>query len=452
MDPIDTGWILTSAALVFVMQGGFLALETGLTRSKNSVNVAAKNLADIGIAIVLYWLFGFGLMFGLTIDGLGLIGNSYFSPDFFGDPALQANGLRLASLFIFQAMFCSTAVTIVSGAAAERMRFEGYLLVSIIISGIIYPVFGHWAWGGLVDGAAVGWLGVRGFVDFAGSTVVHSVGGWVALAVLLVLGPRRGRFGEDGRPRVMAKANLPLASLGAMLLWFGWFGFNGGSTLLTSGNAGLVITNTVLAAAAGLITVIPAQILFNRGMVELEYLINGLLVGLVSITACAPFVSPQQALIIGFAGSWLMMALDWLLLKLNVDDVVGAIPVHLGGGIWGTLAVAIFGAPAAVGTGLNQATQLGIQMIGIFSAAAWAFFIPLVIFAVLNALFRLRVTAKEEELGLNISEQGIMPDYSAYPGLDTLLQVAARGKLRGMESVAATPRHSRADEAGTPPT
>ncbi|MEM7128777.1 MAG: ammonium transporter [Chloroflexota bacterium] len=418
-------WLLVAAALVFLMQCGFLALEAGITRKKNSVNVAAKNLIDLAVSITLFWLFGFGIMFGLSNDGL--IGTNLFSPNFLQiAQAIDLSNLTYnpASFFLFQAMFCGTAVTIISGASAERMRFESYLIVSLIVSGLVYPIFGHWAWGGLFTGQTAGWLAVNGFVDFAGSTVVHSIGGWAALAVIIVLGPRLGRFDAEGQPRKLPHADLPVAAIGTLILWFGWFGFNGGSALLSGGNVGLIIVNTMLAGASGVILMVPVGIYLNRGVVEVNYLMNGALAGLVAITASAHAVTPNNAMVIGLVGAIMMLLLDGALLRLRFDDAVGAISVHLGAGIWGTIAVAIYGDPAILGTGLNNFQQLGIQVMGICAAGAWTFATMLILLVLINRFFVLRVSQEEEIAGLNVSEQGILPDYSEFPGLKRLLEEA----------------------------
>jgi len=420
---INTLWILISAALVFFMQAGFLSLETGLTRRKNNANVAAKNLVDMAIAVALFWLFGFGLMFGLSGGDLGLFGTTGIAPDLSSAP-IDRNSAPYSqtAFFLFQAMFCGTAVTIISGATAERLRFEGYLIISVIVTGLVYPIFGHWAWAGLDTGTFTGWLGQRGFIDFAGSTVVHSIGGWAALAILILIKPRRGRFGPSGEPLPLPRANVPLAALGALILWFGWFGFNGGSALITDNDVALIIINTMIAGAAGLLATIPVRLLVTQGMVEVDYLINGILAGLVAITACSHAVTAHQAFIIGMIAAWVMLAVDTLLLLFRVDDAVGAVPVHLGAGIWGTLAVAIFGNPEILGTGLGMVEQLTVQTIGIASAAAWSFAVMLITLTTINQFFPLRVSPEEEEIGLNLSEQGVEPDYSEYPGLQQLLE------------------------------
>jgi len=420
---INTLWILISAALVFFMQVGFLSLETGLTQRKNSANVAAKNLADLGIAIALFWLFGFGIMFGASGGDLGLFGTTLIAPDLdTSATSLLENGLSINAFFLFQAMFCGTAVTIISGATAERLRFESYLVIAVVVTGLIYPIFGHWAWAGLGTGEFTGWLGQRGFVDLAGSTVVHSIGGWSALAILILIKPRRGRFSPDGKPVLMPKSSIPLAAMGSLMLWFGWFGFNGGSAFVTQNNVALIVTNTLIAGTAGLLGVIPIRLLLTNGIIEAEYLINGILAGAVAITACAHAVTIHEAFIVGMIAAWIMLALDSFLLFLQIDDAVGAIPVHLGGGIWGTLAVGFFGDPAILNTGLDMIDQITVQGIGIVTCGAWAFIIMLICLNTINQFFPLRVRSEEEKIGLNLSEQGVVPDYSEYPGLQEILE------------------------------
>ncbi|MBC7814683.1 MAG: ammonium transporter [Burkholderiales bacterium] len=397
---IDVLWVLVSSGLVFLMQAGFLCLETGLTRSKNNINVALKILANFGITLVLFWAFGFAFMFGAS--GGGLIGTSEFFPDV-NRVSAGVDSTTLLTYLIFQVMFCAVAVTIISGAVAERMRFGAYLLITAFVAGLVYPVFGHWAWNGLSGGAAAGWLGSRGFVDFAGSTVVHSVGGWSSLAILLVIGTRANRFGADNIPRKIPGANVPLAALGVFILWFGWFGFNGGSVLHINDVTVKVIVNTVIAGAAGM----TAGLLwgyFRRGRAEVDLVINGALAGLVAITANAFAVSIGAALAIGALGCLAMILVDNLLVRFRVDDAVGAIPVHLGAGIWGTLAVGLFGQLELLNTGLGRGEQILIQLVGIFAAFVWTFGITYVVARVLNRVAVMRVSAHSEHIGLNVSE------------------------------------------------
>ena len=391
-------WILVCAGLVFVMQAGFLCLESGLTRNKNAINVALKNVADFAIAALLFWSVGFGLMFGDTV--LGWFGASLFGPV----NRLQSDPW-LAAFLLFQMMFCATAATIVSGAVAERMHFLAYMLISAVVAGFIYPVFGHWAWGGAIYGNETGWLEALGFVDFAGSTVVHSLGGWVALAVVLAIGPRSGRFKAGEPPRVIPAGNMPVAMLGVLLLFFGWFGFNGGSTLAFDGSVPLIMVNTALAAAAGIVVGIALGWRLY-GYCEVMYALNGAIAGLVAITACAHVVTPGAAILIGGVGGAIMVFANEYLLRHRVDDAVGAIPSHLAAGIWGTLAVALFGDLELIATGLSRWHQLGVQALGIAVCGLWAFGVAWLLLRIIGGVTRLRVSSEDERLGLNVSEHG----------------------------------------------
>ncbi|HBN75016.1 MAG TPA: hypothetical protein DD473_04205 [Planctomycetaceae bacterium] len=387
-------WILIAAALVMLMQGGFCFLETGLVRAKNSINVAMKNLADFCIAGVLFWMVGFGMMFGQ--DYSGLIGTSYFFVD-------ETNSTWLLAFFLFQLVFCGTATTIISGAVAERMRFSGYLLLSAVVSALVYPVFGHWAWGGLVEGTGTGWLCEMGFIDFAGSTVVHSVGGWTALMTVLVVGPRLGRF--TSKQKKIHGHNYPMAALGTLLLWFGWFGFNGGSTLAIDGSIPLILVNTNLSAAAGGV----AGLLLSRlvhGRVEVGDIMNGVIAGLVGITAACHMVTPMYAIIIGVISSTICLFGVILLEKLKIDDVIGAVPAHAFAGAWGTLAVAIFGNSDNFSNGMSRLEQLQIQALGVGTCFVWASGVTLLSLGILRLFFSLRVSEEAEIQGLNIHEHG----------------------------------------------
>ncbi len=309
------------------------------------------------------------------------------------------------AFFFFQVMFCGTATTIFSGAVAERMKFSSYLLVAGILAVFIYPVFGHWAWNGLETGELSGWLGNRGFVDFAGSTVVHSVGGWIALAALLVIGPRRGRFPENGPPKEITAFSLPLSVLGVMLLWVGWFGFNGGSTLCLDRSVPAIITNTTLSASMGSAVCI-IYVWLKTGLPKVTALINGTLGGLVAITAGCHSVNAMDAAIIGGVSGLVCVFVEQLLFRFKIDDAVGAIPVHLGCGIWGTLAVALFSDAERLGTGLGFWEQCLVQMEGIVAAGLLAFVIPYIAIRYIDRIWPMRVTEKEEENGLNVSEHG----------------------------------------------
>ncbi len=377
---IDLLWILVSSCLVFLMQAGFCCLECGLVRSKNSINVAIKNVLDFCVSSLLYWAVGYGLMFG--ISHAGLWGTSDFLPD-------KGHSGSFWVVFLFQLMFCGTATTIVSGAVAERVRFSAYLVCCVIVSGLVYPLFGHWTWGN-------GWLKELGFIDFAGSTVVHSVGGWAALAAIVTLGPRLGRFDQQRDP--IHGHNLVLAALGVFLLWFGWYGFNGGSTLALTDQVPLIAINTTLAAVAGgVASLIGSWCREHRP--DVVAALNGVLAGLVGITASCHLATPMTAILIGAATGLAALLATWLLDKLQIDDAVGAFPVHAVGGICGTLMVALV-VPE------NGWSQLSVQAIGITTCAIWAFGITWLLLQACSLALRLRVTLEEEEQGLNISEHG----------------------------------------------
>ena len=391
----DITWVMSCTALVLLMQAGFCCLETGLVRSKNSINVAVKNLVDFCLSSALFWAGGFALMFGPTVAGL--VGTE----GFFFDGSLAPNQL---TFFLFQLVFCGTAVTIISGAVAERMKFAGYVAVTIIVSGLIYPIYGHWAWGISASGEPSGWLNSRGFIDFAGSTVVHSVGGWVALAAAIVLGPRLGRFGPNAKP--IQGHNLPIATVGTLLLWVGWFGFNGGSTLGLSDSIPLILLNTSLAAVFGGVSGL-VVCWWKQGVPAPATTMNGILAGLVSITAACHIVSPAAAVAIGLIGGVVSYLATDALERLSIDDVVGAVPVHAAGGVWGTLAVAVFADPADWGTGLTRWEQILIQLTGVTAAFVWAFGLGLLALRLIGLRFPLRVSAEDERRGLNVADHGV---------------------------------------------
>jgi Amt family ammonium transporter len=391
-DRLDQIWLLVATMLVLSMQAGFLCLESGFVRAKNSINVAVKNTIDFCVAAFQFWMFGFALAFGGTLGGL--IGSDGF---LFGDDAGPAD----LTFFLFQLVFCGTATTIVSGAVAERMRYASYILVSALTSAAVYPVFAHWAWAGANHGEPAGWLGRLGFVDFAGSSVVHSVGGWVALAALTVVGARRGRFGSQARP--LSGHNLALSGLGVFLLFVGWFGFNGGSTLRANDLVAPVLFHTVLGGVTGGLA---AQLLSYGfyGQARAEHLLNGILGGLVAITASAHAVAGWSAALIGVGGGLVTVLGERLMIRWRLDDAVGAVPVHLFAGIWGTLAVALFGDLDLLGTGHDRLTQLAVQSAGVVVCGLYAFGIAYLALGALNRIVPLRVSAADEDRGLNVSE------------------------------------------------
>jgi len=375
------------------MQAGFLCLESGSTRTKNSINVGVKNLSDFGLSVLLYWAIGFGIMFGYTSGGWW--GQSHFAP------SLEADNGWTAGFFIFQAMFCGTAVTIVSGAVAERMTFKGYMAIAASVSLVIYPLFGHWAWGGALHGEP-GWLSRIGFIDFAGSSVVHSLGGWSALAAILLIGPRLGRFDKAGNTRQPPGQSLPLAMLGTLLLCFGWIGFNGGSTLAWNAEVPVIVVNTLLAAASG-IAVASLSSTLILGYLNPKYTMNGSLAGLVAITANCHIVNSASAIVIGAIGAIVMVCADRLLERLRLDDVVSSFAVHGAAGAWGTLAVALFGELEAFG-GRTRFEQLGIQATGIATCALLSFGGVYLFMRLTRAYIRYRVSDDEELVGLNVAE------------------------------------------------
>ena len=403
---LDVIWVVGCAGLVLLMQPGFMCLEAGLTRSKNSINVAIKNLIDIGISICFFWCFGYALMFGAS--QLGWIGTSGWLLNVENNP-------EQAAFFLFQMMFCGTATTIVSGALAERLKFQGYLAIASLISGIIYPIYGHWVWNGADTGPVTGWLGQLGFVDFAGATAVHSVGGWVSLAALLVVGARRDRLPTGRTPqtglrrrrsplvRKIHGSNLPLSVLGAMLLWVGWLGFNGGSTFALDEQVPAIIVHTVLSGGAGMLSAAAFGWRKHKVM-DAETLINGSIAGLVSITAVCHAVSTPLAVLIGIIGGIVMLLVTDFIEQWGVDDGVGAVALHGASGAWGTLAVALFGDLTRLGTGLSRYQQILVQLLGIGVAFLWAFGLTYLILKNLDRLFPLRVSSEEEEIGLNVSE------------------------------------------------
>jgi len=358
---LDFVWTLLAAFLVFFMQAGFALVEAGFTRAKNVVNICMKNLMDFAVGALAFWAVGFGLMFGLSTTGwFGT--SSFFLSDFLtdGDPWIYA-------FFMFQVVFAATAATIVSGAMAERTRFPAYLVYSAVLTALIYPIFGSWAWGSLFKGN--GWLEQLGFIDFAGSTVVHSIGGWAALAGALVLGPRIGKYTGNGKIRVNAIPghNLVLATLGVFILWFGWYGFNAGSTTAATPDIALISVNTTLAAAMGAIAAMITTWLW-MGKPDISMTLNGVLGGLVGITAGCANVSPLSAVLIGLIAGVIVVAAVWFIDQvLHIDDPVGAISVHGVCGAWGTLAAGIFNS-----TGFSW-HQVGIQALGVIAAFLWSF-------------------------------------------------------------------------------
>lgn len=393
---LNTFWVLMTGALVFFMQAGFALVEAGFTRSKNTTNILFKNLMDFCIGTIVFWLLGYGIMFGA--------GNGFFGEIEWMSKVDHGSALGLPNLafFFFQLVFAATAATIVSGAMAERTKFKSYLIYSAVISLIIYPISGHWIWGG-------GWLASMGMHDFAGSTVVHSVGGWIALVGAFVLGPRIGKY-KNGKIYAIPGHSITLGTLGVFVLWIGWFGFNPGSTLSLS-NPGLVanifVTTNAAAAAGGIATLIVTWLRYKKP--GLGMTLNGVLAGLVAITAGCDTVTPGGAILIGLmAGTLVVFAVEFFERVLRIDDPVGAVSVHAINGAFGTIMVGLF----AEGNGIKGlfygggTSLLVTQFIGVVSVAAWAIGCGLVLFYGLKYIVGLRVTKKEEENGLDYYEHG----------------------------------------------
>ncbi len=399
---LDTLWTLLAAFLVFFMQAGFAMVEVGFTRAKNACNILMKNLIDFSVGSLSFWAIGFTLMFGATIGGfIGWDANYLF---FDGAKAAAAKGdttIGFAWAFLlFQTVFCATAATIVSGAVAERTKFVGYLCYSVAITALVYPIFGAWAWGSLWAGS--GWLEGLGFHDFAGSTVVHSIGGWCALAGALVIGARRGKY-VNGKVMPIPGHNIPLAGLGVFILWLGWFGFNPGSTTavgLGEGSFTQIAVVTNLAAAAGAIgAMVVSWIMFKKP--DPSFALNGALAGLVTITAGCDVLSGGAAVLAGLIGGAIVVPSVVFFDRLRIDDPVGAISVHGVCGAWGTLATGLFSPDVAIWP----------QVVGIVAGFAWAFPASLVIFLAIKYTVGLRVDEQEELEGLDITEHGL----HAYP-------------------------------------
>jgi len=395
----DYVWTLVAAALVFFMQAGFAMVESGFTRAKNAINIMMKNLMDFSMGSLAFWAIGFGLMFGVSKTGwFGTSGFflSDFSPG--GDPWVLA-------FWMFQVVFAATAATIVSGAMAERTKFSGYLIYSVFISALIYPVFGSWAWGSLYKGG--GWLENLGFIDFAGSTVVHSVGGWAALAGAIVLGPRIGKYTKDGKVKPILGHNMPLAALGVFILWLGWFGFNPGSTTAANKDIAMIFVNTNLAAAAGcVLAMFTSWIKFGKPEVGMS--LNGALAGLVAITSPCATVTPASAIAIGAIAGVIVVLSVLFFDKIRIDDPVGAISVHGVCGAWGTLSAGVFN------IGGTTMKIVGVQLLGISACFLWVFPTAFLLFKLIDVTIGLRVSAEEEIEGLDFVEHG----GNAYPDFE----------------------------------
>jgi len=403
---VNTMWVLISAALVFFMQAGFAMVETGFTRSKNAGNIIMKNLMDFSIGTPLFWIVGFGIMFGSQSAIFG--GLHFFG---MGEYALPA-GVDLFTFFIFQTVFCATAATIVSGAMAERTKFSSYCIYSGIISAVIYPISGHWIWGG-------GWLAQLGFHDFAGSTAVHMVGGVMALVGAAVLGPRIGKYDKNGKAHAIPGHSIPLGALGVFILWFCWFGFNGGSTVsMTDGMAqlaGKIFFNTNLAAAVATVTTMCITwAVYKKPDVSMT--LNGSLAGLVAITAGCDLVNPWAAAVIGiFAGTAVVVGIEFVEKVLKIDDPVGAVGVHCVNGALGTILTGVFASNESLeAMGFSRLHFVGVEVLGVVSVAAYVAVCGLIVFTVLKNTVGLRVSREEEISGLDLPEHGLVSAYADF--------------------------------------
>ena len=436
---VNTIWVLIGAALVFFMQAGFAMVETGFTRAKNAGNIIMKNLMDFCIGTPIFWLVGFGIMFGTGNDFFGSISGIASEANY--GSAMLPDGVPFWAFLIFQTVFCATSATIVSGAMAERTKFSSYCIYSLLISLVVYPVSGHWIWGG-------GWLSQMGFHDFAGSCAVHMVGGVAALIGAKILGPRIGKYGKDGKSKAIPGHNLTLGALGVFILWFCWFGFNGASTVSMEGeaivSAGKVFVNTNLAAAVATVTVlIITWIRYKKPDVSMT--LNGSLAGLVAITAGCDTVSPTSAAIIGIiSGFVVVFGIEFIDKVLKIDDPVGAVGVHGLNGALGTLCVGLF----SDGTGTDWkglftgggTKLLGVQFIGFLAVAAWVTVTMIIIFLALKHTVGLRVSREEEIAGLDSCEHGLASSYAGFLTQESVPEVLGAGtesKLAAYTSSAA---------------
>jgi Amt family ammonium transporter len=434
---LDNTWVLVAAILVIFMQAGFAYVEAGLTRSKDVANILMKNLMDFVIGALAFFFVGFGIMFGTGPNNW--IGTKHFVLADMPDPFVF--NLTPATFFLFQLAFAATAATIVSGAMAGRTRFAAYCAYSLVITTLIYPIFGHWMWGG-------GWLYDREFLDFAGSTVVHATGGWAALVGAAMVGPRLGRYGADGRPRAMPGHSVPMMMLGVFVLWIGWYGFNPGSQLGADFPivSDVAVTTTLAGAAGGLVSMILTWVRAKKPDVSMTG--NGVLAGLVAITAGCVFVYPWAAVLIGALAGTVVVGAVSFFDRLKIDDPVGAISVHGVCGAFGTLMVGVFAAPDLVErAGLGGAeglwyggglTQLGRQAVGVGANFIWVVAAALVLFSVVKSTVGLRVTEEDEIAGLDVAEHGA-PGYGealALPG-------ARGGTVPGVPAPAMVPAPGR---------
>lgn len=402
-DKINLIWILLCSMLVFFMQAGFCCMESGLSRSQNAINVATKNIVDACTTGLLFWLVGYGIMFGAS--WYGIFGTSEFMM------AAETHSPFEIGFFVFQMTVCAMAATIASGAVADRMRFVTYTIFAVFLGGFLYPIFGHWCWAGIVGHHSVGWLEKLGFLDFSGATAVHSLAAWCALAAVWVIGPRLGRFGQGQTKHHTRVHNVPLAATGLFILWMGWIGFNGGTELSVDGQLPWIVANTLIAGAAGGVAVL-VWLHFYRQKYELHNIINGILAGLVSVSAICAYIPAVSAIVVGAIGGLVMLAGSWLLEKLELDDVCGVIPTHGFAGVWGTLSVALFASPDYFTHNYTMLQQLGIQLLGVVVCFLWVFPLSVGFLKLLNLFTPLRISREAEQAGLDVAEHGANDEFS----------------------------------------
>lgn len=421
---LDTLWVVLAGMLVFFMNLGFATLESGMNRSKNTVNIMSKNFIVFAVSSLGFLLLGWGLMFG---DGNGIVGTQglFFASGADNSPstgeayqgvysAISWTGVPFWVKFFFQLVFCGTAATIVSGAVAERIKYISFIVFSLVLTMAIYPVAGHWIWGG-------GWLAELGFLDFAGGTTVHSIGGWAALSGIMILGPRIGKYTKSGKVNAIPGHSVALATIGALILWFGWFGFNPGSTMSADPEAiGHILVVTNMGGVMGILAA-TATAWIKLGKPDMSMSINGLLAGLVAITPACAYVSVPSSLIIGTVAGVLVVFASFFFDKLKLDDPVGATSVHLANGIFGTLCIGLFAEEGVNGNQVNGLffgggfKQLGIQAVGVVTVGIFVFVTTAIVWIVIKKTIGLRVSVKEELNGLDIGEHG----NEAYPDFVT---------------------------------
>ena len=391
---VDEVWVLLCAALVFFMQAGFLTFEVGLARPMHTTSVAMKNLIDWTVGSVAFFFVGFGVMFGTGT----VVGTDFFALD--GLFELQAGSVSGPTFFLFQLAFAATTITLISGSLVERTSFLAYALFAAVVGLVIYPVYGHWVWSGLLIEGNEGWLAERGYRDFAGGTVVHTTGAWAALVGVALVGPRLGRFRPNGSVRHFEPANLPITALGTLILWFGWFGFNGGSSFGLTADVPRILLVTNLSGVGGLIGATLYAYLIEDRVDMINKMIGGALAGLVASTAGADVIGPLAALVIGFVAGVLYDLGYELLLRLKIDDALGVVPAHGIAGAWGALALAIF-TPSSV-LGRSNLEQLAIQAFGLFVNIGWVVVTSFVVFWLLRATIGLRVSPERERGGVQL--------------------------------------------------